>query len=114
MVVSYFLTISALQTEATLCMDQLVPRPKWSATLTLSFFPQASLSSEKLFFRRSLSHNTGGVGRGVGVRYGCRTMQSISNKQKASQGPGHGLLPVCGHVVSISNVLKVMCDPHGL
>ncbi|XP_071197441.1 5-hydroxytryptamine receptor 2A-like [Salvelinus alpinus] len=118
MVVTYFLTISALQNEATLCLDQLVPRPKRIATLNLGFLPQGSLSSEKLFFRRSLSRDTGGVGGGVGgagvdPRYGRRTMQSISNEQKASKvlGMVFFLFVVMWCPFFITNVLAVVCDP---
>ncbi|XP_055786378.1 5-hydroxytryptamine receptor 2A-like [Salvelinus fontinalis] len=65
--VIYILTISAvvaLQTEATLCLDQLVLWPKLSTTMTLGFFPQ-TYASEKHFFRCSLSCDMGGVGGGV-------------------------------------------------
>ncbi|XP_029386707.1 5-hydroxytryptamine receptor 2A [Echeneis naucrates] len=100
MVVTYFLTISALQNEATLCLDQLVPRPKWSTTFTLSFLPQTSLSSEKLF-RRSISREAGGRGR------------SISNEQKASKvlGVVFFLFVVMWCPFFITNVLVVVCDP---
>ncbi|KAL0963682.1 hypothetical protein UPYG_G00309510 [Umbra pygmaea] len=113
MVVTYFLTISALQTEATLCLDQLVPRPKWSTSLTLGFLPTSSLSSEKLFFRRSLSRNKGVVGEAVDLRYGRRTMQSISNEQKASKvlGVVFFLFVVMWCPFFITNVLVVVCDP---
>ncbi|XDV30482.1 hypothetical protein PO909_033403 [Leuciscus waleckii] len=76
MVVTYFLTISALQSEATLCLDQLVPRPRWSAGFTLNFLPSPSFSpsEKKLFLRRSLS-------REAGTESGV----SISNEQKASK-----------------------------
>ncbi|AWP13587.1 putative 5-hydroxytryptamine receptor 2A [Scophthalmus maximus] len=122
MVVTYFLTISALQNEATLCLDQLVPRPKWSATFTLSFLPQTSLSSEKLF-RRSLSREAGGRGSGGGMAgargsisgslFGRRTMQSISNEQKASKvlGVVFFLFVVMWCPFFITNVLVVVCDP---
>ncbi|XP_010878352.2 5-hydroxytryptamine receptor 2A [Esox lucius] len=112
MVVTYFLTIGALQTEATLCLDQLVPRPKWSVSLTLGFLPTSSLSSEKLFFRRSLSRKQGGVAEGVDLRYGRRTMQSISNEQKASKvlGVVFFLFVVMWCPFFITNVLAVVCD----
>lgn len=124
MVVTYFLTISALQSEATLCLDQLVPRPKWSTTFTLSFLPQSSLSSEKLF-RRSISREAvgkdGGGGGGLaedhgsvsGSLFGRRTMQSISNEQKASKvlGVVFLLFVVMWCPFFITNVLVVMCDP---
>lgn len=127
MVVTYFLTISALQSEATLCLDQLVPRPKWSTTFTLSFLPQSSLSSEKLF-RRSISREAvgrdggGGSGGGglaedhgsvSGSLFGRRTMQSISNEQKASKvlGVVFLLFVVMWCPFFITNVLVVMCDP---
>lgn len=127
MVVTYFLTISALQSEATLCLDQLVPRPKWSTTFTLSFLPQSSLSSEKLF-RRSISREAvgrdgGGGSSGGGLAeahrsvsgslFGRRTMQSISNEQKASKvlGVVFLLFVVMWCPFFITNVLVVMCDP---
>lgn len=122
MVVTYFLTINALQNEATLCLDQLVPRPKWSTTFTLSFFPQTSLSSEKLL-RRSISRDatgrgsTGGLGgaRGSisGSLFGRRTMQSISNEQKASKvlGVVFFLFVVMWCPFFITNVLVVVCEP---
>lgn len=122
MVVTYFLTINALQNEATLCLDQLVPRPKWSTTFTLSFLPQSSLSSEKLF-RRSISREAGGRGsssgglggaRGSvsGSLFGRRTMQSISNEQKASKvlGVVFFLFVVMWCPFFITNVLVVVCD----
>ncbi|KAJ8350148.1 hypothetical protein SKAU_G00252780 [Synaphobranchus kaupii] len=101
MVVTYFLTISALQTEATLCLDHLVPRP-------FSFLPPGSLSSEKLF-GRLLS------GRGreqeAGHPFGRRTMQSISNEQKASKvlGVVFFLFVVMWCPFFITNVLAVVC-----
>lgn len=116
MVVTYFLTISALQNEATLCLDQLVPRPKWSTTFTLSFLPQSSLSSEKLF-RRSISREASGRGSGVGglggALFGRRTMQSISNEQKASKvlGVVFFLFVVMWCPFFVTNVLVVVCDP---
>ncbi|KAK3542850.1 hypothetical protein QTP70_005442 [Hemibagrus guttatus] len=60
MVVTYFLTINALHSEATLCLDQLVPRPRWNGSLQLGFLP----NEKKLFLRRSLT---------------------LSNEQKASK-----------------------------
>ncbi|KAM6978169.1 5-hydroxytryptamine receptor 2A [Tautogolabrus adspersus] len=122
MVVTYFLTIKALQNEATLCLDQLVPRPKWSTTFTLSFLPQTSLSSEKLF-RRSISREAGGRGSSGGLSaargsvtgslFGRRTMQSISNEQKASKvlGVVFFLFVVMWCPFFITNVLVVVCDP---
>ncbi|XP_040057968.2 5-hydroxytryptamine receptor 2A [Gasterosteus aculeatus] len=124
MVVTYFLTISALQNEATLCLDQLVPRPKWSTTFTLSFLPQTSLSSEKLF-RRSISREAGGRGSGggggglggargslSGSLFGRRTMQSIGNEQKASKvlGVVFFLFVVMWCPFFVTNVLVVVCD----
>ncbi|MFT7818192.1 hypothetical protein Z043-118230 [Arapaima gigas] len=102
MVVTYFLTISALQNEATLCLDQLVPKPKWATPLT--FLPQGSLSSEKLFFRRSLS-------REAGPQAGRRTMQSISNEQKASKvlGVVFFLFVFMWCPFFVTNVLAVVC-----
>ncbi|XP_054871515.1 5-hydroxytryptamine receptor 2A [Amphiprion ocellaris] len=122
MVVTYFLTINALQNEATLCLDQLVPRPKWSTTFTLSFLPQTSLSSEKLY-RRSISREAGGRGSSGGLGgargsvsgslFGRRNMQSISNEQKASKvlGVVFFLFVVMWCPFFITNVLVVVCDP---
>ncbi|XP_018595355.1 5-hydroxytryptamine receptor 2A [Scleropages formosus] len=103
MVITYFLTISALQNEATLCLDQLVPKPKWATPLT--FLPQGSLSSEKLFFRRSLS-------REAGPQAGRRTMQSISNEQKASKvlGVVFFLFVFMWCPFFVTNVLAVVCS----
>ncbi|KAM9850648.1 5-hydroxytryptamine receptor 2A [Aulostomus maculatus] len=122
MVFTYFLTIKALQNEATLCLDQLVPRPKWTTTFTLSFLPQASVSSEKLF-RCSISREAGGRGSGGGLASthgsisgtldGRRTMQSISNEQKASKvlGVVFFLFVVMWCPFFITNVMMVACDP---
>ncbi|XP_069035174.1 5-hydroxytryptamine receptor 2A isoform X1 [Lepisosteus oculatus] len=99
MVVTYFLTIHALQNEATMCLDELVPKPRWTS---FSFLQQSSLSSEKLF-RRSLSREAG--------PYGRRTMQSISNEQKASKVLGivFFLFVVMWCPFFITNVLAVIC-----
>uniref|UniRef100_A0A8C4X6N3 5-hydroxytryptamine receptor 2A n=1 Tax=Erpetoichthys calabaricus TaxID=27687 RepID=A0A8C4X6N3_ERPCA len=99
MVVTYFLTIRALQNEATMCLDELVPKPKWTS---FSFLHQSSLSSEKLF-RRSLSRDAGMNGR--------RTMQCISNEQKASKVLGivFFLFVVMWCPFFITNVLAVIC-----
>lgn len=120
MIVTYFLTINALQNEATLCLDQLVPRPKWSTTFTLSFLSQTSVSSEKLF-RHSISREVGGRrssgglggarGSVSGPLFGRRTMQSISNEQKASKvlGVVFLLFVVMWCPFFITNVLVVVC-----
>ncbi|KAG2457252.1 5HT2A protein, partial [Polypterus senegalus] len=99
MVVTYFLTIRALQNEATMCLDELVPKPRWTS---FSFLHQSSLSSEKLF-RRSLSRDAGMNGR--------RTMQCISNEQKASKVLGivFFLFVVMWCPFFITNVLAVIC-----
>ncbi|KAG5833731.1 hypothetical protein ANANG_G00278970 [Anguilla anguilla] len=106
MVVTYFLTISALQTEATLCLDQLVPRPRWATPL--SILPPSSLSSEKLFGRL-----VSGRGREqeVGHPFGRRAMQSISNEQKASKvlGVVFFLFVVMWCPFFVTNVLAVVC-----
>ncbi|XP_072300238.1 5-hydroxytryptamine receptor 2A [Eucyclogobius newberryi] len=112
MVVTYFLTISALQNEATLCLDQLVPRPKWSTTFTLSFLPQASVVSSEKLYRRSIVRETPS-GAGVsGPPFGRRTMQSISNEQKASKVLGivFFLFVFMWCPFFVTNVLVVVCD----
>ncbi|XP_027009823.2 5-hydroxytryptamine receptor 2A [Tachysurus fulvidraco] len=87
MVVTYFLTINALQSEATLCLDQLVPRPRWNSSLALSFLP----NDKKLFLRRSLT---------------------LSNEQKASKVLGivFILFVVMWGPFFVTNVLVALCD----
>ncbi|KAK0140269.1 5-hydroxytryptamine receptor 2A [Merluccius polli] len=124
MVVTYALTIRALQNEVTLCLDHLVPRPKWSTTLTLGFLPQAAMTSDKLFRRslcRKASAGSAGEGGVPGVRgsvsggppFGRRTIQSINNEQKASKvlGVVFFLFVVMWCPFFITNVLAVVCDP---
>nr|XP_060625574.1 5-hydroxytryptamine receptor 2A [Anolis sagrei ordinatus] len=99
MVITYFLTIKSLQKEAMLCMNDLHSRPKFAS---FSFFPQSSLISNK-FFQRSLSKESGISGR--------RTMQSISNEQKASKVLGivFFLFVVMWCPFFITNVMTVIC-----
>lgn len=99
MVITYFLTIRALQKEATLCMNDFGCKAKFAS---FSFFPQSSLSSDK-FFQRSLSKELGTSGR--------RTIQSISNEQKASKVLGivFFLFVVMWCPFFITNVMAVIC-----
>ncbi|NWR03663.1 5HT2A protein, partial [Paradoxornis webbianus] len=99
MVVTYFLTIKSLQKEAMLCVNDIGPKTKFAS---FSFLPQSSLSSEKLF-QRSLNRDTGTAGR--------RTMQSISNEQKASKVLGivFFLFVVMWCPFFITNVMAVIC-----
>ncbi|NXH17054.1 5HT2A protein, partial [Bucco capensis] len=99
MVVTYFLTIKSLQKEAMLCVNDIGSKSKFAS---FSFLPQSSLSSEKLF-QRSLSREPGSSGR--------RTMQSISNEQKASKVLGivFFLFVVMWCPFFITNVLAVVC-----
>ncbi|XP_062383845.1 5-hydroxytryptamine receptor 2A [Sardina pilchardus] len=114
MLVTYFLTISALQSEATVCLDQLVPRPKWASALGL--LPRGSVSSERLFLQRSLSRDGGDASAvaagGMGVPFGRRTAQSISNEQKASKvlGVVFFLFVIMWCPFFVTNVLAVVCD----
>ncbi|XP_026766820.3 5-hydroxytryptamine receptor 2A [Pangasianodon hypophthalmus] len=87
MVVTYFLTISALQSEATLCLDRLVPRPRFSGSLALGFLPY----EKKLFLRRSLT---------------------LSNEQKASKvlGVVFILFVVMWCPFFVTNILVAVCD----
>nr|XP_055071696.1 5-hydroxytryptamine receptor 2A [Misgurnus anguillicaudatus] len=115
MVVTYFLTISALQSETTLCLDQLVPRPRWSAGFTLNFLPGPAFSpsEKKLIFRQSISRETG-VESGVTTPpFGRHGMQSINNEQKASKvlGVVFFLFVVMWSPFFITNVLAVVCEP---
>lgn len=99
MVVTYFLTIKSLQKEAMLCVNDIGPKTKFAS---FSFLPQSSLSSEKLF-QRSLNRDMGTSGR--------RTMQSISNEQKASKVLGivFFLFVVMWCPFFITNVMAVIC-----
>ncbi|XP_066495163.1 5-hydroxytryptamine receptor 2A isoform X1 [Tiliqua scincoides] len=99
MVISYFLTIKSLQKEATLCINDPSSKTKFTS---FSFFPQSSLSSDKLF-QRSLSKELGTSGR--------RTMQTISNEQKASKVLGivFFLFVVMWCPFFITNVMAVIC-----
>lgn len=87
MVVTYFLTINALHSEATLCLDHLVPRPRWNGSLALGFLP----NEKKLFLRRSLT---------------------LSNEQKASKVLGivFILFVVMWCPFFVTNVLVAVCD----
>ncbi|XP_065116376.2 5-hydroxytryptamine receptor 2A [Paramisgurnus dabryanus] len=103
MVVTYVLTISALQSEATLCLDQLIVRPKWSSTIGL--LPRGSVSSERLFSRSSLCRD--GLNRGPSRR----TMQSLNNEQKASKvlGVVFLLFVIMWCPFFVTNVMAVVC-----
>lgn len=107
MVVTYFLTISALQSQATLCLDQLIARPKWLSMLDL--VPRGSLSSERLFSRTSLCPDTIVPSTRPFIR---RTAQSISNEQKASKvlGVVFFLFVIMWCPFFITNVMAVVCD----
>lgn len=110
MVVTYFLTISALQNEASrIRLGQLVPRPTWSSSSTPGgVLPRSSPSSQRLLL-------CGGGAGGVvsGCLIGRRTLQSISNEQKASKvlGVVFLLFVVMWCPFFITNVLAVVCRP---
>ncbi|XP_035560527.1 5-hydroxytryptamine receptor 2A isoform X2 [Canis lupus baileyi] len=99
MVITYFLTIKSLQKEATLCVSDPGTRAKLAS---FSFLPQSSLSSEKLF-QRSIHREPGSYGR--------RTMQSISNEQKACKVLGivFFLFVVMWCPFFITNIMAVIC-----
>ncbi|XP_061468820.1 5-hydroxytryptamine receptor 2A [Rhineura floridana] len=99
MVITYFLTIKSLQKEAALCINDLRSKTKFAS---FSFLPQSSLSSDK-FFQCSLSKELGTSGR--------RTMQSISNEQKASKVLGivFFLFVLMWCPFFITNVMAVIC-----
>ncbi|KAM4797439.1 5-hydroxytryptamine receptor 2A [Rhinophrynus dorsalis] len=99
MVITYFLTIRSLQKEATLCINNLGAKSKLAL---FSFLPQSSLSSEKLF-QRSLQKEL--------APYGRKTMQSISNEQKASKVLGivFFLFVIMWCPFFITNVMAVFC-----
>ncbi|XP_069616326.1 5-hydroxytryptamine receptor 2A [Ranitomeya imitator] len=99
MVVTYFLTIKSLQKEADLCFNNLGAKSKLAL---FSFLPQTSLSSEKLF-QRSLPKEL--------APYGRKTMQSISNEQKASKVLGivFFLFVIMWCPFFITNVMAVFC-----
>ncbi|XP_028610109.1 5-hydroxytryptamine receptor 2A [Grammomys surdaster] len=100
MVITYFLTIKSLQKEATLCVSDLSTRAKLAS---FSFLPQSSLSSEKLFQRS--------IHREPGSYAGRRTMQSISNEQKACKVLGivFFLFVVMWCPFFITNIMAVIC-----
>nr|7RAN_A Chain A, 5-hydroxytryptamine receptor 2A [Homo sapiens] len=100
MVITYFLTIKSLQKEATLCVSDLGTRAKLAS---FSFLPQSSLSSEKLFQRS--------IHREPGSYTGRRTMQSISNEQKACKVLGivFFLFVVMWCPFFITNIMAVIC-----
>lgn len=100
MVITYFLTIKSLQKEATLCVSDLGTRAKLAS---FSFLPQSSLSSEKLFQRS--------IHRDPGSYTGRRTMQSISNEQKACKVLGivFFLFVVMWCPFFITNIMAVIC-----
>uniref|UniRef100_A0A8C2KC47 5-hydroxytryptamine receptor 2A n=2 Tax=Cyprinus carpio TaxID=7962 RepID=A0A8C2KC47_CYPCA len=105
MIITYILTISALQSEATLCLDQLM-RPNWSSTIGLvARSSRGSLSSEGLFSRSSVCRN--GASKGSGRR----SMQSISNEQKASKvlGVVFLLFVIMWCPFFVTNVMAVVC-----
>lgn len=110
MVVTYFLTICALQNEASkIRLGQLVPRPRWSSSSTPGgVLPRSSPSSQRLLL-------CGGGAGGVvsGCLIGRRTLQSISNEQKASKvlGVVFLLFVVMWCPFFITNVLAVVCRP---
>ncbi|OCT92727.1 5-hydroxytryptamine receptor 2A [Xenopus laevis] len=99
MVITYFLTIKSLQKEATLCINNLGAKSKLAL---FSFLPQSSISSEKLF-QRSLQKEL--------APYGRKTMQSISNEQKASKVLGivFFLFVIMWCPFFITNVMAVFC-----
>ncbi|XP_051937979.1 5-hydroxytryptamine receptor 2A-like [Hippocampus zosterae] len=111
MVVTYFLTIRALRNEASLCLERLVPRPKWgaaaaaAAALAPGFFPQASLSSEKLVRQEA-------GGDPAARLFGRRTVRSIANERKASKvlGVVFFLFVVMWCPFFITNVLVAACE----
>uniref|UniRef100_A0A8B9LTV4 5-hydroxytryptamine receptor 2A n=1 Tax=Astyanax mexicanus TaxID=7994 RepID=A0A8B9LTV4_ASTMX len=107
MVVTYFLTISALQSQVTMCLDQLMVRPKWMFMLEL--LPRGSLSSERLFGRGSLCRDSI---VGTSRPFVRRTMQSISNEQKASKvlGVVFFLFVIMWCPFFVTNVLLVVCN----
>ncbi|KAM9803210.1 5-hydroxytryptamine receptor 2A-like [Syngnathus typhle] len=98
MLVTYFLTVRALRDEAALRSG----RPRWgaaaAAAVTLGFFSQASLPSQKLRRREAL--------------FGRRTAQSINNEQKASKvlGVVFFLFVVMWCPFFITNVLAAACE----
>lgn len=105
MVVTYFLTISALQSQATPCLDQFVRCNKWLPLL----IPRGSLSSERLFSRNSFSPEAIISTSRTFIRHSA---QSLSNEQKASKvlGVVFFLFVVMWCPFFITNVLEVICS----
>ncbi|XP_077393672.1 5-hydroxytryptamine receptor 2A-like [Festucalex cinctus] len=98
MVVTYFLTIRALRNEASLMM-RCLDRPKWGVAAAAAFFPHASLSSEKPKMAAAAAASR-------------RTVQSISNEQKASKvlGVVFFLFVVMWCPFFVTNVLVAACE----
>uniref|UniRef100_UPI00398F4BDF 5-hydroxytryptamine receptor 2A n=1 Tax=Pristiophorus japonicus TaxID=55135 RepID=UPI00398F4BDF len=119
MVVSYFLTIRVLQQEATLCLDMLKPKPKWTnLRVFLQKGPLSANTSDKAAMLKkydikrtspqilswcSLNKELGPSGR--------QSMQSISNEQKASKVLGivFFLFVVMWCPFFVTNVMSVIC-----
>uniref|UniRef100_A0A4W3IRE4 5-hydroxytryptamine receptor 2A n=1 Tax=Callorhinchus milii TaxID=7868 RepID=A0A4W3IRE4_CALMI len=119
MVVTYFLTIRALQQEATLCLNLFKPKPKWSPfRMFLQKGPLSVNSSEKAVMLtkcnikntspQMLSRWSLNKELGPSVK---RSMQSISNEQKASKVLGivFFLFVVMWCPFFITNVMFVIC-----
>ncbi|XP_060688903.1 5-hydroxytryptamine receptor 2A-like isoform X2 [Hemiscyllium ocellatum] len=100
MVATYFLTIRVLQQEAILCLDVFKPKPKWT---NLRMFLQKGTSSPQISSWCSSNKELGISGR--------RSMQSISNEQKASKVLGivFFLFVVMWCPFFVTNVMSVMC-----
>ncbi|XP_026882346.2 5-hydroxytryptamine receptor 2A [Electrophorus electricus] len=117
MLVTYFLTVSRLRRQATLCLDRLAPRPKWLSVL--DFLPHSSFSSERLFTRGSLCPDAVVAAAPVASgSFGRRAAQAIGNEQKASKvlGVVFFLFVAMWCPFFVTNVMAVtcgasLCDP---
>ncbi|XP_078088073.1 5-hydroxytryptamine receptor 2A [Mustelus asterias] len=116
MVASYFLTIRVLQQEATLCLDVFKPKPKWTNfRMFLQKGPLSANSSDKAAMLKP--YDVKGTPPQISSlnkeleTSGRRSMQSISNEQKASKVLGivFFLFVVMWCPFFVTNVMSVIC-----
>ncbi|XP_060688902.1 5-hydroxytryptamine receptor 2A-like isoform X1 [Hemiscyllium ocellatum] len=120
MVATYFLTIRVLQQEAILCLDVFKPKPKWTnLRMFLQKGPLAANSSDKAAMLKKYEikgtsspqiSSWCSSNKELGIS-GRRSMQSISNEQKASKVLGivFFLFVVMWCPFFVTNVMSVMC-----
>ncbi|XP_055500747.1 5-hydroxytryptamine receptor 2A-like [Leucoraja erinacea] len=119
MVATYFLTIRVLQQEATLYSDELNPKPKWT---NFRMFLQKSPLSANSTVKAAMLKKYDSKGTSPQIMSWCssdnklgpsgrRSMQSITNEQKASKVLGivFFLFVVMWCPFFVTNVMSVIC-----